>query len=338
MAGPPPPGHQWLVDVSQNPNINHDPLPPPAFEEALQAPPGAPVGVIVNGPAPGAAVLLGNPAAAPPPPAPAPPGMALPIGPPPPYASIPIPGHPPLHPNGGPALYTQHPSHPPFPPPPIPGSGISPLNWGSGYGGFPAPFAGSGLPWTPGAAPPVLGGVGVGGMYPGGMAGMGMGMGMPYGMGGMGMGLPFPFKPPPPIIDGGSGAVPGAQNDATVKPEGDLPGHTVCQPAETTAVYRIHCNWPPWETSGVPLTVEPMQVDSGWTVNRLIGAMRLPDADCQGWAVTECIELGNGRWAKGVQFHHGQQQATEQTLGMVGWGKERNRNGESPLYLFCHRI
>jgi hypothetical protein len=87
------------------------------------------------------------------------------------------------------------------------------------------------------------------------------------------------------------------------------------------------------------LTVEPMQFDSGWTLNRVIAAMRKPNTDCQGWGMTQCIELGGGRWAKGMTYVYGSQQATECTLGMVGMGSGNNRNGTTEkLYVHVHRI
>ncbi|KAH7118975.1 hypothetical protein B0J11DRAFT_509070 [Dendryphion nanum] len=338
MSGPPPPfGYPWHVDVGQNPNINRD--PPPPMDGPLPLPS---VGVVLNGHGSGPSVVpLGPPPAYPPLHPPHPPHhphhphFALPhhpyfAHPPPPAPSsapaAPPPQEPPFIP-GGPPLYQWSPSNPSFPPPPVPGSGVSPLGFGmlGGLAGMPPPFAAGGMPWAMSAG--VMPGM-TGGMMSGMMSGMpgmigGLGSMVPGMMGGMGM---FPGgmwgpngfeRAPPAIIDGGAGPAPGPQLDPTVKPGGDLAGHTVIQPAETTAFMRIHSQQFPWETAGMPLPMEPLQVDSGWTVNRLITALRLPSKECQGWAVTECLELGNGRWAKGIQFHHGQQQATEQTMGMI---------------------
>jgi hypothetical protein len=208
-----------------------------------------------------------------------------------------------------------------FPPAPNPGAGVSPLPaYGYGMGGMgmgmgmPPPFAAGGMPWA------------------NGMGGMGMGMG-PFGFG----------RPPLPFIDGASntgvGPLGGAQNDPTVRPGGDLPGHTVVQPAETTSLFRILTNCLPWEHVGMTLQIEPMQFDSGWTINRVIQAMRKPSDDCVGWALTQCYELTQGRWAKGMTYVYGSQQATEMTLGMVGMGPESNRDGSrDKLYVLCHRV
>jgi hypothetical protein len=148
-------------------------------------------------------------------------------------------------------------------------------------------------------------------------------------------------KPPLPFIDaenGGVGPPGGEQNDPTVRPGGDLPGHTVVQPAETTSIFRLLTNCLPWEHAGMQLQFEPMQFDSGWSINRVIAAMRKPNNDCQGWALSEIIELGGGRWAKGMTYVYGSQQATEQTLGMVGMGSGRNRDGtREKLYVTVHR-
>jgi hypothetical protein len=350
MSGPPPPfGQPWFIDVGRNPNINHDPPPPPpaapgadhfAFPIAVPvdgAASGAAVfGIVVNDPAPGAAPMQQQNFAA-----------GIPMGPPPPYGAIPPPammGMPPFGMGMMPGANMAGGSSHLLPPPPNPGSGVSPVPWG---------------------------GMGMGGMGMGGMGGMGMGMGMmnpgmmnPMGMGGMGMGMGMPppfapggmpwagsggsmafgpngfYKPPPMWIESGGGVGPeaAAQEDPTTKPGGDLPGHTVVEAGQYTSIIRILTNCLPWETYMAPLRMEPMQFDSGWTLNRVIAQMRKPETDCQGWGVTNCIELGGGRWAKGMTYIHGSAQASEQTLGMIGWDSSRNRNGKSPLYVVCHRV
>jgi hypothetical protein len=147
-----------------------------------------------------------------------------------------------------------------------------------------------------------------------------------------------PGRPPPPFLGPETnGPVPPAQTDPTVKPGGDIPGHTVVQPAETTSIMRILTNAYPWEQAGAHLTVEPMQFDSGWTIGRVITAMRKPNKECQGWAITECIELGGGRWARGQTFVFGSHQASDLTLNMIGWGPARNRTGD-PLYVYVHKV
>lgn len=168
---------------------------------------------------------------------------------------------------------------PGIPPPPPPNSGVSPMP-GWGVGGFagagaPPPFAPGGMPWAAGA-------------------GFGAGFGA-WGLGGM-------HRPPPPFLEGAIPPPPRPQEDPTVKPGGDLPGHTVVEPAETTSLLRIVTNAYPWEQAGANLTIEPMQFDSGWTLNRVIAALRKPNKECQGWGVTECIEIGGGRWARGMTF------------------------------------
>ena len=235
-------------------------------------------------------------------------------------------------------------------PAPAPGSGVSPLPGGAGFG------MGMGMPGMMGMGMGMPGMMGMGGMGMGmGMPGMGMmggipppfaGAGLPWAgngmMGGMmgGFGFPGMHPPPPPMIDGalGMGKAPPDQKDPTVKPGGDMPGHTIVEPAETTCINRILTNCAPWETLGMPFTVEPMQFDSGWTIGRMIKAMRKPNDDCIGWGVTECLELGGGRWAKGMTYVFGSHQATENTISGVGWGPNRGRDGKEPCYVYCHRI
>lgn len=264
--------------------------------------------------------------------------MPLPMGPPPPYAPMPaygmaggiMPGMmgmgmgmPGMMGMGMPGMMGMGMGMTPqgFPPAPNPGCGVSPLaagGMGFGYGGIPPPFAAGGMPWA---------------------GGMGMGM---TGGGFMGGFAPGFHRPPLPFIEGDGGGVgpkPEAQEDPTVRPGGDLPGHTVVQPAETTSIFRILNDVLPWEHQGMTLQVEPMQFDSGWTINRVIAAMRKPNTECQGWGLTVCIELGGGRWAKGMTYVHGSQPATECSLGMVGMGSANNRDGtREKLYVLCHRI
>lgn len=315
-----------------NPNINRDPVPPPIQPGELPPSGAIPIQIVNDAPeaAPAAAaagVTIFNGAA---PMAGAPLSLINGIiaGAPPPYSTIPPFMGPGMFGMGGFGMTPQG-----FPPAPNPGCGVSPLpaggfgysGMGMGYGmsmgmgmGMPPPFAAGGMPWTarPGFMPP--------------MGPMGM-------MGGWGFG-----QPPLPFIDGeggGVGPVPAAQNDPTVRSGGDIPGHTVVQPAETTSVFRILTNCLPWEHAGMQLQVEPMQFDSGWTLNRVIQAMRKPHDDCQGWAITDCLEAGQGRWTKGMTYVYGSQHATEMSLGMVGMGPNRNRNGSrEKLYVICHRV
>lgn len=238
------------------------------------------IGVVMNGAAPGTPIALANGVApGPPPPGPPPPYAAAPVGPPLMQMPPPMMG-PGFMGNGfgmgmggfgmgmGMGITPQG-----FPPVPERNSGVSPLpgmgNWGSGFA--PPPFAPGMPPWAAGSA----------GFMPG------MGMGMSMGFPGM-----FPFqKPPPWMIDGHGGSVGplgGEQRDPTIKPGGDLPGHTVVQPAETSSLLRILTNFLPWEQTGMPLHIEPMQFDSGWTLNRVIAAMRKPNNDNQGWGLTQC--------------------------------------------------
>ncbi|KAF2274866.1 uncharacterized protein EI97DRAFT_91272 [Westerdykella ornata] len=321
------------ANIANNPNINLDPPPPPLGVPDPQSEPIHIIGLAAAGPA--------DPAAAPPTFAPAlgilvngavagttaPAPAAAVVPPPPPYPGMPFPpfglGGPwPMGmgmgmgmPFGLPLGMTPQ----GFPPAPNPGCGVSPLP-GFGYTGgmIPPPFAAGGMPWAAGAAATAAGFLpGFGGFFPGG-------------------------RPPLPFIDGeggGVGPIPGSQTDPTVRPGGDIPGHTVVQPQETSSIFRILTNCLPWEHAGMQLQIEPMQFDSGWTINRVIKAMRLPHEECQGWGLTKCIELGGGRWAKGMTYVFGSQMATECSLGMLGMGQGANRDGtREKVYVVLHRV
>ena len=159
MAAAPP----ILVNVANNPNISHERPPPPFDPNAIsitedQQQPEQPIGIIVNGTNPGA---------------------AIPLGAPPPYA----PFTPAMNPMMGMGMAGFGGTPPWMPPAPERNSGVSPLpGWGvGGYAGqIPPPFAAGGMPWMGGMG-------GMNGMM-GGIGGMPMGMGMGP-MGGMGMGM-----------------------------------------------------------------------------------------------------------------------------------------------------
>ena len=201
---------------------------------------------------------------------------------------------------------------------------------GMGYGGlgFPPPPLGMG-----GVVPPFAPG---NPLWAGGALGMGMGMG------GLGMypgfGL-FGERPPPVVQDSGTnnGPVPPAQPDITVIPGGVPPGVTNVAADEYTIVILIRANIEPWIHGIQPLSCEALNIDSNSSLNRLIQVCR-ENQDCEGWAITECIELGNGYWEKGITFTYGSPTAITGTLKGVGWTNARNRHGGQSLHIFCHKV
>ncbi|KAF2007921.1 hypothetical protein P154DRAFT_584316 [Amniculicola lignicola CBS 123094] len=152
----------------------------------------------------------------------------------------------------------------------------------------------------------------------------------------------FPGAPPPhpvPALPNNGlhfGPVPGDQEDPTVYHGGHFNGVTQIQPDSCTIIMLLKNNIPPWLTVMEALDVEIFSVDSHFTVNRLIKSLR-NNGDCDGWAVTECVEVGSGYWAKGQTFVSGTAQAGD-TLTQVGWSKKRNRKGEMPLHIWLHRV
>jgi hypothetical protein len=134
-----------------------------------------------------------------------------------------------------------------------------------------------------------------------------------------------------------NGPPPQPQPDITVVSGGVPPGVTNVAAEEYTIVIHIKGMLPPWTTPGQPLHCESLSLDSTTSLNRLIQVCR-ENEDCEGWAITECIELGSGVWEKGITFVYGTPTAITGTLKGVGWTNARNRHGGQSLHIFCHKV
>lgn len=214
----------------------------------------------------------------------------------------------------------------PFPPPP-PGA----------IAGVVPPFAPAAPLWAPGGGlafgnVPAMGG----GIMPPMMGGM-IGMGMGLGMGGASM----HGRPGPMFIDGNLGfPEQPKQNDPTVIAGGVPRGVTLIESAEHTIVLHIKGNMCPWLSPGAQFQVEALALGSSTGLNRVIQVLNnnASAEDCQNMAMTECIELGNGFWEKGMTFKYDEATSKVLTLGCVGWDNKRNRTGGQSLHLWGHRI
>ncbi|PSN64292.1 hypothetical protein BS50DRAFT_678433 [Corynespora cassiicola Philippines] len=315
MNGHPPPLGPYVADVGQNPNIIHEQPPPPIDVVAGGAPAVAAVptpGVVVGGPpvvgvgAPfgmgmgmGLGLGLG--------------GLGMPFGgfgPPvfsagllePPRPGFGLPGLPFVGPGAG----------GPFPPPPP----------GLLAGGI-APFA-PGLPLWNGGGAVGLGGIGLG---LGGIPPFGMGMGMGWGLN-------------PPAPGARAEAVAPAQPeqaDITSVPGGCPPGVTHVEAAEHTIVHLLKTEFAPWLVQMQPILTESLHIASSTGINRFITVCN-NNQDAEGFAVSECIELGNGMWEKGQTFVFNDAISRVLTMKDAGWDNQRNRPGGRSLHVYLHRV
>lgn len=57
--------------------------------------------------------------------------------------------------------------------------------------------------------------------------------------------------------------------------------------------------------------------------------------ECEGWAVTEVVETGDGGWAKGTTVKWGSEKA-KGSLGGMGWGVKRG-DGLPPVWVVVHK-
>jgi hypothetical protein len=174
-------------------------------------------------------------------------------------------------------------------------------------------------------------GVGMGAMMPG-MMGMGMGM----------MGANTMHNRPAPMVHDGNMGFPAqpAQQEPTQIPGGIPPGVTLVESAEHTIVMWIKGNVCPWLSPGAQFQVECMGFPSTTGMNRIIQVLNdnKPAEECENTAITECIELGNGMWEKGMTFKYDDAMSKVLTLKDAGWDNKRNRAGGSSLHIWCHRI
>ncbi|KAF2878094.1 hypothetical protein BDV95DRAFT_589067 [Massariosphaeria phaeospora] len=356
MSGPPPPlGYPYIADVGRNPNINRDPPPPP-----IHVVPGAPrrSPVMAQGPqageqihvahAGGPNIMLGGP----------PMGMmgmpfggGMGLGMYDPWAGPGLNGGMHAPPQSGAFLpgalhgigFGMHNELGMAYPPPPPGIAVPPFAPGVPLwsGGLTNSFAGAGsmAGGYPGPGFMGMGGMGMGGMGMMGNMGMGgmgmggMGMGGMMGMGPFGMGLNHPA----PGIHHGVAPPQPEQRDVTEVPGGCPPGATNVEPPETTLIHWLKGPYHPWLMPGQNFVTETLHLDSTTGLNRVIKVC-LDNQDAKGWAITECIELGNGTFEKGQTFIFDDAMSKVNNVRDVGWSKERNRAGGRSLHVYVHRI
>ncbi|KAI8938789.1 hypothetical protein NX059_004652 [Plenodomus lindquistii] len=334
MSGPPL-GQPWNVNVGNNPNINRDPPPPPIGAAPIpQAPPvggggaavvveqqhapiyGPPIPVGIGGPLPAFGI-----------------GAFPPFIPPLGFGMDPMTmgmmmGNGPLAPiRAGNFLPGAHHGigfglNPmaqgmPFPPPP-PGA----------MAGVVPPFAPAAPLWAPG------GGLAFGNVP---VNGVGVGMMPMMGMGGASM----HNRPAPMFHDGNMGfPTQPEQGDPTQIAGGIPPGVTLVESAEHSIIIFIKGNVCPWLSPGAQFQVEPMAFGSSTGINRVIQVLNNNAAsdDCENFAITECIELGNGFFEKGQTFKFNDAVSRVLTMKDAGWDNKRNRAGGDSLHIWLHRI
>jgi hypothetical protein len=135
------------------------------------------------------------------------------------------------------------------------------------------------------------------------------------------------------------GAVPEAQTDPSQFPGGHVPGVTVVESDAHTIIGWVKSPVEPWVLPpGTPVDVEWIHVDSHWSVDRLIKALRGREADLPGWNVTEVREdRATGMWAQGSSYSYGFGPSQNCSLADVNWDKSRNRVGGCSLHVYLHR-
>ncbi|KAF2478082.1 uncharacterized protein BDR25DRAFT_365108 [Lindgomyces ingoldianus] len=129
------------------------------------------------------------------------------------------------------------------------------------------------------------------------------------------------------------GPIPADQTNPVNLPGGLVSGVSHFFSDSYTILGWLKSGFRPWERNFAVMNIEWIQVDSNWKVDQLIKAMR-ENGDCEGWAVTECMERGNGVWERGTTFVHGSERSG-QSLATVGWTMRRNRDDGTGALHVC---
>ncbi|KAI9791243.1 MAG: hypothetical protein M1816_004235 [Peltula sp. TS41687] len=167
--------------------------------------------------------------------------------------------------------------------------------------------------------------------------------GFPYGVLPMFGGFqPMPPPPPPPP------PAPAAPAPATAPPAplttipsshvdpaaaGVNPGISYLYPAKHTSLHVIAGSFVPYESPHVEFQFSIVRVPCNMTVAELIEQL---GADGANDKVTECVELGEGAWAKGASIVKSNDMA-KKTLAQVGWDEDRGEGPKPPVWICVSR-
>ncbi|OCK83726.1 hypothetical protein K432DRAFT_379272 [Lepidopterella palustris CBS 459.81] len=134
--------------------------------------------------------------------------------------------------------------------------------------------------------------------------------------------------PPPPASPG--------QYDPLQLPGGLHSGVNLLYGPEYTVIKRITGNKPPWEqASNFNFEFNDLKADCNWNIRQLINALR-PNEDNAGWAVTQVLEMGHGKFIKGSTIPFDGDKGS-QNLKDVGW---TGRCGSvlPPVWVWVHKV
>ncbi|KAI9676821.1 MAG: hypothetical protein M1817_006660 [Caeruleum heppii] len=141
---------------------------------------------------------------------------------------------------------------------------------------------------------------------------------------------PGPPPPPPPRPAPAPAPVPDGPRTGVPTP----PGFGYLYPGENTNIHVFVANYLPYETPNQEASFRIFKAYSKMTVKELITTLGGRGGNDKKCGVTECLEQGYGKWAKGSTVFRSDE-AAKRTLASMGWDQQR---GESrmPVWLALH--
>ncbi|KAF2807688.1 uncharacterized protein BDZ99DRAFT_62698 [Mytilinidion resinicola] len=120
-------------------------------------------------------------------------------------------------------------------------------------------------------------------------------------------------------------------------PGGRQPGYNILFSKEYCSIHVFVMDNPPWadDANTNQAEVQKFHADCNWNVKQLMEALR-PGQDCSAWAITEVVEKGDGKWARGSTFVYTSERAGF-PLTVVGWTKNRRDGDKGAVWVWMHK-
>ncbi|KAI9798824.1 MAG: hypothetical protein M1825_004997 [Sarcosagium campestre] len=143
---------------------------------------------------------------------------------------------------------------------------------------------------------------------------------------------PEPPDPPAPILNANVGPydLPG------IRVDGIDPGVNYLYPEKHTTLHVIHGGIAPYDVAGLLFHFTILRVPCNITVAELIHQLGARGGGDEQNGVTECLEIGGGRWVKGISVFKSDEMAN-QTLGQLGWDDSRGHGPLPPVWIAVSR-
>lgn len=130
---------------------------------------------------------------------------------------------------------------------------------------------------------------------------------------------PAPSVPPPPAHLSPQPHSAPAPSEGLGQPGSGLPqGFKYIYPTGNTTIHLAKGGVEPWKQPGTVFQFDGIKIGTNATVRELIAACGGDESN----AITEMVELGSGRWAKGRTFKHEDAKA-EWSLERLGWSAKK---------------